>query len=330
MPSDSAGRLTVATVQAERPIASLEDDVRAGLLAPPRQLPPKYFYDARGAELFEQITRTPEYYPTRCEQRLLAEHGAAAMQAARPVHLIELGSGSSRKTRALLSGANAELAAYWPFDVSETMLVASARRLCVDYPTLSVHALVGDYTAGLGGVASRLPDAGSRLIAFLGGTIGNFSPAQVARFMGDVAGLMRSGDHLLLGVDRHKDTTVLERAYNDAAGITAEFNRNALRVLNSGIKANFDVEAFEHMAVYDDEQHQIEMYLIARKAQTVSLGTLRQRITLAGGERIRTEISRKFDTEGIHGLLAGAGLAVAEIWTTPEPETYSLVLAKKA
>lgn len=329
MPSDAGHRLTVARVPPERAVPSLEDDVRAGLLAPPRSLPPKYFYDATGAELFEQITRTDDYYPTRCEAQLLAQHGADAMALAAPVHLIELGSGSSRKTRALLGDPGPALTHYWPFDVSETMLVESAEGLCRDFPALRVHALVGDYTAGLGGVAAQLPDVGRRLVAFLGGTLGNFDPALARRCMQDVLGLLRPGDHVLLGIDRHKDAEVLTRAYNDAEGITARFNRNVLQVLNDRLDANFELSAFDHLARYDETRQQIAMYLLSRDRQAVTLGAMGETLQLDAGEAICTEISRKFDEAGIAALLQDAGLEAVHVWTTPAPETYSLVLARR-
>lgn len=318
--------LQITRIASQRTAPSLADDVRAGLLEPPRSLPPKYFYDAVGAELFEQITHTPEYYPTRSELALLQQHGADILRASGAQHLIELGSGSSRKTRALLSGA-APGTAYWPFDVSEQMLLDSAAQLRADFPHLSVHALVGDYTAGLQGLADVLPQQGRRLVLFLGGTMGNFEPADAADFMHSIRGLLRPGDSMLLGVDRHKDTAIVEAAYNDAAGVTAAFNRNVLNVLNRELRANFDPGAFDHRAIYDPQAMQIEMYLIAQRKMQVRIDALDLALELQANERILTEVSRKFDQTRLKTLLATAGLGLQNLWTTPEPLTYSLALA---
>lgn len=304
----------------------MADEVRAGLLARPLSLPPKFFYDAVGAELFEQITHTPEYYPTRSELALLKSHGQEILQASGATQLIELGSGSSRKTRALLAQA-ADGTAYWPYDVSEQMLVESAEQLHADFPALHIHALVGDYTEGLSGLADVLPNEGRRLVLFLGGTMGNFEPADAATFMRRLRDVLRPGDKFLLGVDRHKDSAVLEAAYNDAAGVTAAFNRNVLQVLNRELDTDFDPQAFTHRAVYDSEAMQIEMRLIADHDMHVQLGDLGTGIDIAAGEFIRTELSRKFDEQRLVSLLATAGLQLQQVWTTPEPHAYSLALA---
>lgn len=319
--------LQVTQIPASVTAPSLAEDAQAGLLTAPRSLPPKYLYDAVGAQLFEDITQTPEYYPTRSELALLEAHGDDILAASGASQIIELGSGSSRKTRALLAKAAAGTA-YWPFDVSEQMLVDSARELRADFPQIPVHALVGDYTAGLAGVAQVLPASGRRLVLFLGGTMGNFEPAEAAAFMQALRPVLRPGDRLLLGVDRHKDSAVLEAAYNDAAGVTAAFNLNVLRVLNRELDANFDVAAFTHRSVYDAEAMQIEMHLIANQAQSVRLGELDTHIDLAAGEVIRTEVSRKFDQPRLEALLGEAGLGLQQLWTTPEPHAYSLALAQ--
>lgn len=318
--------LPITHIPSGRAAPSMADEVRVGLLTRPLILPPKFFYDAVGAELFEQITHTPEYYPTRSELALLETHGGDILDASGASQLIELGSGSSRKTRALLAQAP-EGTAYWPYDVSEQMLVESAEQLRADFPALNIHALVGDYTGGLAGLADVLPNSGGRLVLFLGGTIGNFEPTDAATFMRQLRTVLRPGDKLLLGVDRHKDPAVLEAAYNDAAGVTAAFNRNVLEVLNRELNADFDPQAFTHRAVYDREAMQIEMRLIADRDMHVQLGGLDAGIDIAAGEFIRTELSRKFDEGRLEALLATADLELQQLWTTPEPHAYSLALA---
>ena len=321
-----ATNLQITRIASGHTAPSLADEVRTGLLAKPRKLPPKYFYDAVGAELFEQITRTPEYYPTRSELALLQAHGGEILQASGAAQLIELGSGSSRKTRALLAEAMPGTA-YWPFDVSEDMLLDSAAQLRADFPGLDIHALVGDYTAGLAGLANVLPDQGRRLVLFLGGTMGNFEPEDAADFMRSIRSMLRKGDSLLLGVDRHKDASVLEAAYNDAAGVTAAFNRTVLQVINRELDADFDPDAFAHRAIYDAATKQIEMYLIARHDLQVRIADLDEVLHLPAGERICTEVSRKFDPERLDALLASGGLRLQQLWSTPEPYSYSLALA---
>ena len=326
-PAKTDSSLPVTHIPGNRTTPSLADDARAGLAQAPRSLPPKYFYDAVGAELFEDITQTPEYYPTRSELALLDAHSREILDSSGATQLIELGSGSSRKTRTLLAEAAAGTA-YWPFDVSETMLLASAGQLRADFPGLAVHALVGDYTAGLAGVADALPAIGRRLVLFLGGTIGNFEPAEAERFMQGLRHVLRPGDSLLLGIDRHKDSAVLEAAYNDAAGVTAAFNRNVLRVLNRELGANFEMETWEHSAIYNSTAMQIEMYLKAKRAQSVRLPSIDLALDLAAGEQIRTEVSRKFDKARLEHLLGIAELRLQSLWTTPAPHAYSLALAQ--
>lgn len=322
--TDPEPRLRISTIAPARPIGSLLDDVEAGLLDPPRRLPAKYFYDDLGARLFEDICATQDYYPSRSESQLLAEHGAGLMAAMDAAHIIELGSGSSRKTRHLLKHAQPQTV-YWPFDVSEQMLRDSAAGLVADWPELQVHGLVGDYHAGLG---LPIPDSGRRAVLFLGGTMGNFRPEQAEDFLCEIRELLRPGDTLLLGADRVKDASVLERAYDDSDGVTAAFNLNVLRVLNRELDADFELDAFQHRAVYNAEAERIEMYLEARHAQTVTIGKINRSLNLVAGESIRTELSHKYSEASLAGLLEPAGFRIEQLLTTPAPTAYSLVLAR--
>lgn len=293
--------------------AALRADVLHGLTSRPKQLPPKWFYDAHGSELFERITELPEYYPTRAEREILADH-ADEIAAALPARtLIELGSGSSEKTRHLLDALTG-LRTYVPVDVSGAALEQAGRALAAERPGLRVHALIADFTAGL-----TLPDtAGPRLLAFLGGTIGNLLPAERAAFLAGVRSLLSPGDALLLGTDLVKDEEVLVRAYDDAAGVTAAFNRNVLSVLNRELGADFEPEAFDHVALWDSGNEWIEMRLRSRTAQTVKVPALALAVDFAAGEELRTEVSAKFRRERVHEELAAAGLESARWWTDGE------------
>ncbi|GAA1005176.1 L-histidine N(alpha)-methyltransferase [Streptomyces thermogriseus] len=293
--------------------AALRADVLHGLTSRPKQLPPKWFYDAHGSELFERITELPEYYPTRAEREILADH-ADEIAAALPARtLIELGSGSSEKTRHLLDALSG-LRTYVPVDVSGAALEQAGRALAAERPGLRVHALIADFTAGL-----TLPDtAGPRLLAFLGGTIGNLLPAERAAFLAGVRSLLSPGDALLLGTDLVKDEEVLVRAYDDAAGVTAAFNRNVLSVLNRELGADFEPEAFDHVALWDSGNEWIEMRLRSRTAQTVKVPALALAVDFAAGEELRTEVSAKFRRERVHEELAAAGLESARWWTDGE------------
>ncbi len=311
-----------------RPIPSLLDDVRAGLLTPPRSLPPKYFYDETGARLFEAICETAEYYPTRTEDALLQAIAGELIALARPRHLLELGSGSSRKTRRLIEACAGLVPApvYWPFDVSREMLLHSARALNADYPWLGVHALVGDYHGGL----DHLPvPEGPVLWLFLGGTIGNFSPSEAQAFLSELRRRMGAQDLLLLAVDRVKDRARLEAAYDDAGGVTAAFNRTVLAVLSRALGSDFDPAAFAHRAPYDEDRQQIEMYLDPLAPQRVRLPALDTELQLLPGDAIRTEISRKFTRDSLRQMVAGAGLVLRRQWDAPG-EDYSLVLVGPA
>ena len=321
-------RLTRTDIAPSRPVPSLVDDVRAGLLSAPRQLPPKYFYDDHGSALFESICTTPEYYPSRAEAGLLERHAEQIIASAAPAHVLELGSGSSRKTRHLFDACDrlGQFCVYWPFDVSAQMMLDAGARLETDYPWLSVHALVGDYTGGLDGLT--LPDEGRRLIVFLGGTLGNFEPADAHAMLAEIAGLMRDGDTLLLGLDRVKDISRLEAAYDDAQGITGDFNRNVLTVLNREIGADFPVADYRHRAVYDEARARIEMRLVSSRAHTVTLGALGTAIDIADGEQIVTEFSHKFTPASMDALLASAGLFIDKHFEA-EDKDYSLLLARR-
>jgi L-histidine N-alpha-methyltransferase len=296
----------------ERDLArGLRADVATGLSAEPKWLPPKWFYDARGSELFEEITRLPEYYPTRAEREILATHADEIAQLTGAKTLIELGSGSSDKTRLLLDAfsRHGELGTFVPLDVSVSALHESTTRIAADYPGLRVRGIVGDFTRQL----DRLPTGGSRLVAFLGGTIGNLLPDERATFLRALRAALEIGDWVLLGADLVKDPAVIVPAYDDAAGVTAEFNRNVLRVVNRELGADFDPDAFDHVAVWDAEREWIEMRLRARSAQRVRV--LDRWVTFADGEELRTEISAKFRPDGIDAELAAAGLTTRAYWT---------------
>ncbi|HJO36651.1 MAG TPA: L-histidine N(alpha)-methyltransferase [Gammaproteobacteria bacterium] len=325
MPSSSPSRRCM-DLRPERPVPGIVEDAAAGLLEAPRSLPPKYFYDAVGSALFDRICDTPEYYPTRTEAALLAAHAGDIMRRCQPRALVELGSGTSRKTRHLLRAAPAPARlTYWPLDVCEPVLEAQAIALEQEFPGLAVQPLVGDYH---GGLAHLPPMPGPRLFVFLGGTLGNFRHHEALALLQELAVLMAPADALLLGVDRVKSTARLNAAYNDAAGVTAAFNLNLLQVLNRELAADFDPAAFSHHAAYDERAAQIEMALISRRAQQVELGALQRCITLAEGEPIRTEISRKFTPESLRALLAEAGLGLEALYQ-PEDGSFSLVSARR-
>jgi L-histidine Nalpha-methyltransferase len=305
----------------------LAKDVRAGLCRSPKSLPPKYFYDERGAKLFDAICDTPEYYPTRSEQALLARIAPQLIEQLAPSDLVELGSGSARKTRTLLDAVSRlrARARYVPFDVSEEMLRASSRQLLEEYPWLEVRAMVGDYDRDL----DRLPPGERRLFLFLGGTIGNFEVGADAAFLGRIARQMQTVDRLLLGTDLIKDERTLSSAYNDARGVTAAFNLNVLQVVNRELGGRFDPSAFEHVAFYDPERQRIEMHLRSRRAHDVRIDGLGISVHFERGETILTEISRKFSRASVEALLGRAGLALCE-WFLPADGAFALSLARRA
>ncbi len=302
-------------------IASLRADARAGLTATPKSLPPKWFYDAEGSALFEKITELPEYYPTRAERAIL--RAAAPRIAARTgaAVLVELGSGSSEKTRLLLDALRhaGTLRGYVPVDVSESALVLAADALEVEYPGLAIHAVASDFEEALG-LPQAAPDSGDsepRLVAFLGSTIGNMVPAERAAFLRRVRAQLRPGDAFLLGTDLVKDPAVLVAAYDDAAGVTAAFNKNVLAVLNAELGANFDLSAFEHVARWDAANEWIEMRLRSVLEQQVRLADLGLTVAFAAGEEMRTEVSAKFRRAGVEAELAATGFDLRSWWTDP-------------
>jgi len=322
--------------------ASLRADALAGLTATPKSLPPKWFYDAQGSALFEKITELPEYYPTRTERAILRAVAPEVAALTGATTLVELGSGSSEKTRLLLSALRdaGTLRGYVPVDVSESALAAAGDALAAEYPGLAVHAVVadfenylgvpsGDSVAGNGARAEGDAAAGPRLVAFLGSTIGNMVPAERGVFLRRVRARMRPGDAFLLGTDLVKDPAVLVAAYDDSAGVTAAFNKNVLAVLNAELGADFDLDAFEHVAVWDAEHEWIEMRLRAASAQSLLVRDLGLTVEFAAGEEMRTEVSAKFRQAGVAAELAAAGLAVRSWWTDPGGQ-FGLSLAVPA
>jgi len=306
--------------------ASLRADALAGLTATPKSLPPMWFYDAQGSALFEKITELPEYYPTRAERSILSAAAAEIAALSRARVLVELGSGSSEKTRLLLSALRAagSLQAYVPVDVSESALVGAEEALALEYPGLAVHAVVSDFEKYLGleqapggGGASGRDTAGPRLVAFLGSTIGNMVPDERAAFLRRVRASLRPGDSFLLGTDLVKDVGVLVAAYDDSAGVTAAFNKNVLAVLNAELGADFDLDAFEHVAVWDPANEWIEMRLRSTAEQRARVRDLDLDVRFAAGEEMRTEVSAKFRRAGVEAELAAAGLAMRAWWTDP-------------
>jgi L-histidine Nalpha-methyltransferase len=308
-------------------LAGMAEEVREGLSSPFKELPPKYFYDERGSRLFEAITELPEYYPTRCERAMLTARAEEIVAAAGARVLIELGSGAAAKTRRLLDAMRDAglLEAYVPVDISEEITRRVAGELVDTYPGLRVHGMICDYETHL----ERMPRAEGALIAFLGGTIGNFRPAPRRAFLARIATLMYPGDRFLLGTDLVKDRESLEAAYNDSAGITAEFNKNVLRVLNRELGANFDPDAFEHVAFWDAENSWIDIRLRSLAEQFIDVRDLDMRVHFARNEEMRTEISTKFSRERLERTYADAGLELVEWWTDPE-ERYALSLARRA
>ncbi len=305
---------------------ALKQEALAGLTGSPKELSPKWLYDERGSQLFDAITRLPEYYPTRREREILLAHAGDIARQSGADTLIELGSGTSEKTRLLLDALleTGRLTRFVPFDVSEGFLRRAAVSLAREYPGLGVHAVVGDFERHLG----ALPSGGRRLVAFLGGTIGNFKPAQRARFFRELAAGLAPGDGLLLGTDLLKCRRRLFAAYNDAAGVTAAFNRNVLRVLNRELDADFDEAAFAHLAPFDEEHGWVEMRLVSSRAQAVRLGALKRFVHFEQGEVLRTEVSCKFRPAQVEAELAAAGLTLTAGWTDPAGD-FALWLALK-
>ncbi|WP_053804795.1 L-histidine N(alpha)-methyltransferase [Streptomyces rimosus] len=314
--------LTVTrTLPADATTAALRADVAHGLTRSPKQLPPKWFYDARGSELFDEITTLPDYYPTRAEREILITRSAEIAAATGARTLVELGSGSSDKTRHLIA-ALTDLHTYVPVDVSETALTAAGESLLTLHPSLTVHALVADFQQGF-----ALPGTpGPRLLAFLGGTIGNLLPEERATFLRSAHDLLSPGDALLLGTDLVKDEATLVAAYDDPTGITAEFNKNVLNVINRELEADFDPADFQHVALWNAEPEWIEMRLRATKELTVKVPALDLAVPFAEGEEIRTEISAKFREEGVRKELGAAGFGLSR-WWTDEAGRFALSLS---
>ena len=305
---------------------ALRQEALQGLCNSPKELSPRWLYDERGSQLFDDITRLPEYYPTRREREILLAHAGDVARLSGATTLIELGSGTSEKTRLLLDAMEeaGQLSRFVPFDVSEAFLRRAAATLAREYPGITVHAVVGDFEHHL----SRLPAGGRRLVAFLGGTIGNLKPPERARFLSELAAGLQPGDGLLLGTDLIKDRDRLFAAYNDSAGVTAEFNRNVLRVLNRELGADFDPDAFQHIAPFDEHNAWVEMRLVSQRAQSVWLSSLKRRVDFAEGEVLRTEVSCKFEQARVEAELDAAGLGLAAWWTDRAGD-FALSLALK-
>lgn len=306
---------------------TLVEDVRRGLGEQPRGLPPKWLYDEVGSELFDQITRLPEYYPTDRERAILMQHADEIVATTGATTLVELGSGTSDKTRILLDAFTSvgALARFVPVDVSEETLRAAAEQLSRRYPTVQVEALVGDFTLHLG----HLPKGGCRMVAFLGGTIGNLYVEERAAFLGALADSLVPGDWLLLGTDLVKSADRLIAAYNDPGGVTARFVTNCLQVLNDRLGADFDLDVFSYVPFWDPQMERMDLRLRAEMPQRVSIPGAGISIDLASGEEIRVEISTKFRTEGIAAELGAAGFAVERTLTDAEGD-FALTLARRA
>jgi L-histidine N-alpha-methyltransferase len=307
----------------------LANDVLDGLTRPFKELPPKHFYDTRGSELFDRICELPEYYPTRTEKQILQAHAGQIVEATGAGELVELGSGSAEKARILLDAMQhaGTLQRYVPLDVSEQVVEDAARALVLEYDGLQIHGLVGDFERHLHRVPDR--DGSPRLVALLGGTIGNFPPGTRRALLREIGSLLETGDRLLLGTDLVKDPAVIEAAYDDAEGITAEFNRNVLHVINRELDADFPADAFDHIAFFDRRHEWVEMRLRARRPCSVLIGDLGLRIEFAAGEELRTEISAKFTRARLAADFAAAGLAL-DGWYTDERELFALSLARRA
>ena len=305
---------------------ALRRDVFDGLQKTPKSLPPKWFYDSVGSDLFDQITRLPEYYPTRAEAEILRVRSAEVASASEADTLVELGAGTSEKTRLLLNALRdrGSLRGFVPFDVDAGMLSATATAIQREYPGVEINAVCGDFEEHL----TEIPGGGRRLFVFLGSTIGNFTPEPRAEFLATLAGVMAPGDSLLLGTDLVKDTDRLVRAYDDAAGVTAQFNRNVLAVINRELDADFEVDAYQHVARWNTEEERIEMWLRSESSQRVRVGALDLTVDFAAGEEMLTEVSCKFRPDGVGAELAGAGLRQTR-WWTDEAGDFGLSLALK-
>jgi L-histidine N-alpha-methyltransferase len=320
-------QITIDHAFEDSAVRTLPEDALDGLTQPFKELPPKHFYDADGAALFEQICELPEYYPTRTERAILERAADEIVASTGAGELVELGSGSATKTRVLLDAmARAgTLERYVAIDVTESAVRESGLRLIEEYPGLSVHGLIGDFERHL----DRLPaPRARRLVVFLGGTIGNFRPGARRRFLRAICALLEADDRLLLGTDLVKDRATLIAAYDDEAGITARFNRNMLHVLNRELGGDFAPDEFDHVALFDDRNEWIEMRLRARSRQTVTLPVIGLQVDFAAGEELRTEISAKFTRARLEADLAAAGLAL-DGWYTDPRDWFALSLARR-
>ena len=306
--------------------AALRRDVRDGLTQQPKTLPPKWFYDAVGSDLFDQITRLPEYYPTRAEAQILAARAGEIATASGADTLVELGSGTSEKTRALLDALREQgsLRRFIPFDVDPSVLQLAGQAIQQEYPGVEINAVCGDFEEHLG----KIPAVGRRLVAFLGSTLGNLTPGPRAEFLVSVSEMMQPGDTLLLGTDLVKDVDRLVRAYDDNAGVTAQFNRNVLTVVNRELGADFDVPAYEHVAKWNADEERIEMWLRSTRPQRVHIAALDLDVDFADGEEMLTEVSCKFRRSGVDAELAAAGLERIH-WWTDEAGDFGLSLSVK-
>ncbi|HKV19055.1 MAG TPA: L-histidine N(alpha)-methyltransferase [Mycobacterium sp.] len=292
---------------------TLRRDVYDGLTSTPKSLPPKWFYDSVGSDLFDQITRLPEYYPTRAEAEILRDRAAEIAAASGADTLVELGSGTSEKTRLLLSALRdtGSLRRFIPFDVDAGMLEAASSAILGEYPGIEIDAVCGDFEEHL----NKIPRVGRRLVVFLGSTIGNLTSDPRAEFLSTLSDTLQPGDTLLLGTDLVKDTGRLVRAYDDSAGVTARFNRNVLAVVNRELDADFDLDAFEHVAKWNADEERIEMWLKADSAQRVHIGALDLTVEFSAGEEMLTEVSCKFGDDRVARELAAAGLRRTHWWT---------------
>jgi L-histidine Nalpha-methyltransferase len=311
--------------------SAMARDARAGLLHAPRSIPPKYFYDERGSRLFDAICDLPEYYLARAETSLLGEHATEIVARAAATTLVELGSGMARKTRLLIDAlcARTPLPRYVPFDIAREPIEASAHALLARYPRLSVRGVVGDFDCDLPQLSvAAPPSAGPRLFALLGSTIGNLDEQEAPEFLRAVANLLTDRDTFLLGVDLVKDERVLHAAYNDAQGVTAAFNKNVLRVLSRGLDGDFDERGFDHLAFYDAERQRVEMHLVPQRRMVVRLRAINLRVELAGGERVMTEISRKFTRTSVTRMLGQGGMHLRE-WFCGADGAFALCVAEK-
>jgi L-histidine Nalpha-methyltransferase len=288
-------------------------DVRDGLQSSPKSLPPKWFYDSVGSDLFDRITRLPEYYPTRAEAEILWSRAAEIAAVTGADTLVELGSGTSEKTRVLLDALRegGALRRFVPFDVDASMLSAAGSAIQREYPGIEIAAVCGDFEEHL----AKIPDGGRRLFVFLGSTIGNLATDARAEFLATLAAVLQPGDSLLLGTDLVKDTNRLVQAYDDSAGVTAQFNRNVLAVINRELNADFDVDAFRHVASWNAAEERMEMWLRSERAQRVRIAALNLTVDFAAGEQVLTEVSCKFRADAVADELAQAGLRLTRWWT---------------